>query len=163
MTKQEDFTDDDWDTVRNTPWVVAIAIVAADPSGAIATNREFSALRQLVAAMDDHGSSNELIRAVAGDFTAERDEDEPDPIGMLSEHHSLQEGALGHCRSVVAILDRVAEPAESAEFRAWLRDLASAGAETSQEGGFMCIGGTHVSDREQTALTELADALGVTL
>lgn len=161
MTSKDEFSTDDWTRIRNAPWVVAIAVVAADPSGAIATSREFHTLRQLVAATDLHGSSNELIRAVADDLTADRADDEPDPTGTLSGYDSIREGALEHCRSVVMILDGVAQPDESAQFRAWLLELARGVAAASKEGGFLGIGGTSVSERETDILGELAQVLGV--
>lgn len=161
MTAKDEFSPDDWTVIRDAPWVVAIAVVAADPSGAVATSREFHTLRHLVAAMDDHGSPNEVIRAVADELTAVRVDGEPDPTGTLSGYDSIHEGAIEHCTSVVRILDDVAEPDESAEFRAWLLDLARAVAEAAKEGGFMGIGGTSVSEREATALNELAVVLRV--
>ncbi|MEO1060142.1 MAG: hypothetical protein AAFZ07_01900 [Actinomycetota bacterium] len=161
MTYKDAFGTEDWQRVRSSPWVVAIAIVAADRSGIAATGRELEALRRAVAETDAHGSPNDLIRAVADDVTADRTAGEADPVGMLKGADSLVDAALEHCRSVVAILDGVAEPTEAADYCAWLLGLAEQVAAASKEGGFLGIGGTQVSAAEQATLDALAVALGV--
>lgn len=46
-------------------------------------------------------------------------------------------------------------------YRKWLFYLADATAKGSKEGGFLGIGAVRVSDQEQAALDELANALGI--
>lgn len=47
------------------------------------------------------------------------------------------------------------------DYSQWLVHLAQATAEGSKEGGFLGIGAVRVSDKEQAALDELAETLGV--
>ena len=49
MTYKDDFSTQDWQRIRGAPWVVAIAVIAADSSGAMKTAREIAALRTAVA------------------------------------------------------------------------------------------------------------------
>jgi hypothetical protein len=161
MTYKDAFSPDDWQRVRSAPWIVAIAVIAADPSGAMKTGREIGALRQMVAETDAHGSPNDLIRAVADDIVADRTSDEPTVPGTLSGHDSLREAAIEHCRAVVEILDGVAEPAEAEQYRAWLLSLADGVAAAAKEGGFLGLGGTTVSEAELATLDDLAEALAV--
>lgn len=161
MTYKDAFETEDWQRIRRSPWVVAIAIVAADRSGVAAAGRELEALRRAVAETDAHGSPNDLIRAVADDVTADRTSEEATPDGALGDSDNLRDAALDHCRAVVAILDGVAEPTEAEGFRAWLLGLAEQVAAASKEGGFLGIGGTEVSAAERATLADLAEALGV--
>lgn len=160
MTYKDAFGAEDWQRLRTSPWVVALAIVAADPSGVSGTSQELSALRRAVAETDARGSSNELIRAVADDVTADRASDS-EPTEQGQGFATVGDAALDHCRAVVAILDGVAEPAESEGFRAWLLGLAEQVAAAAKEGGVLGIGGTLVSEAEERALDDLAEALGV--
>jgi hypothetical protein len=161
VTWKDAFSPDDWQQVRIAPWVVAIAVMAADPNGAAGTEREVEELRRLVADTDAHASSNDLIRAVADDLTADRTSDGPIPAGWADGFASLRDRAVEHVRSVVAVLDEVAEPGEAQQFQAWLMDLASGVAAAAKEGGFLGLGGTRVSEAEVSVLDELADVLGV--
>ena len=161
VTWKDAFADEDWQRIRSAPWVVALGIVAADPSGAIGTGMELDALRRLVAETDAHGSDNELIRAVARDVTADRAADEPSPFGGLRGHESIRSGALAHCRAVVEILGDVAEPAEAEELRRWLLGLGHGVAAAAKEGGFLGRRGIQISEAEEVMLAHLAEALDV--
>jgi hypothetical protein len=64
------------------------------------------------------------------------------------------------CRLAVASV-AAKSPAEAQEFKTWLMSIARRAAEAAKEGGFLGFGGTQVSDKEQSALSQLGAALGV--
>jgi len=51
--------------------------------------------------------------------------------------------------------------AEADGFKSWLLSLSNRVAEAAKEGGFLGIGGTRVSEQEQSALKATAMALGI--
>ena len=69
------------------------------------------------------------------------------------------ERALDNLRQVSAIVDAKA-PDDAADFKTWLRSISQAVAAAAKEGGFLGVGGVHVSDAERAILADIAKALG---
>jgi hypothetical protein len=64
------------------------------------------------------------------------------------------------CRQAAAVV-LSKSPAEADEYKKWLVSFATTTAGASKEGGFLGFGGTLVSEAENSAISELAAALGV--
>jgi hypothetical protein len=84
--------------------------------------------------------------------------DDAEVRGLASEQ--LRSHALEACRTLGALIDRKATPAEAGEVKQWLVGIAQRTAQAAKEGGFLGIGGVPVSESETAAVREVARALG---
>jgi hypothetical protein len=108
--------------------------------------------------------TNLLAKAVAEDVTtpetrtAARDQVQAQFKGLQLDE--LKGRAIEELRAVAALVEAKA-PADAAEFKAWLNEVARKAAEAGKEGGFLGFGGVAVSDAERATLAEISAALGV--
>jgi hypothetical protein len=157
VSTKVDYTKEEWESLVRAPLTAAMAVVASSPSGPIGVLKEMFAVgKGLLAGAE--GTTNPLIAAVVADVKAGN---RPSmPAERPRDLAQAKTQALGACREVSALLDRKA-PGEAEGFRRWLLATAQRAAEAAKEGGFLGIGGAHVSDAEKAALGEVAAALGV--
>ena len=158
MSTKADYTKEEWELLVKAPFMAAMAVVAASPSGPIGVLREMFAVgKGLLEGAE--GTTNPLIAALVADVKAGN---RPSlPAERPQDLAQVKVQALGACREVAALLGRKA-PGEAEGFKRWLLATAQRTAEASKEGGFLGIGGVQVSDAEKAALTEVAGVLGVT-
>ena len=156
MSNQTDYTPDEWKTISAAPIMAGLLVTVSDLSGPIGTAKEAYAV---VKGVTDAAarSNNDLIKAIAEGINKQGGKPElpQTPRDQAGARAALIEG----CRQAVAIVAQ-RSPAEVDEFKEWLSSLAQKTAEASKEGGFLGFGGTPVSDAENSALKELAAALG---
>ena len=164
MANKTTFTPDEWTKIMESVMLSGMAVTAADPSGLIGLFKEsMSTGRSLLAAKSDPGS-NELIRAVATDFStsegrqAVREGLKATLSGAKASDVSSKSIAALH--EVSTLLDSKA-PADAAGFKTWFQQIAADAAEAASEGGFMGFGGVKVSDAEKATLGDLSRALGI--
>jgi hypothetical protein len=144
MTNRKDFTEDEWELVREAPATAGIAVSTAQRGG---TFREAMALaKAYVEAREQHGASELLDEVVAARPDAER-EDARTP-------EELKEVALGKLREAVALLDRKATPEEVEDYRAFVISLAERVASAKDEGE-----GTPESGAERAVIEEIRAAV----
>ena len=87
-------------------------------------------------------------------------EPELDKLKGEKDPAALKQTMDDYVRSTADLI--TAKSAEDGQdYSQWLVHLAQATAEGSKEGGFLGIGAVRVSDKEQAALDELAETLGV--
>jgi hypothetical protein len=164
MADKTTFTPDEWTKILESVMLSGMAVTAADPSGLLGVLKESMATgRGLLAAKSDPGS-NELIRAVAGDFATSEGR-QAVREGLKSTLRDSGAGdvsrkSIAALHEVAALLDSKA-PADAAGFKMWLQHIAAGVAEAASEGGFMGFGGVKVSEAEKATLSELSSALGV--
>jgi hypothetical protein len=146
MTTKSDFSPDEWTLILEAPPSAGMIVVTAQRGG---TFRESIAIaKAYVEARQQHGESELLDEIVAA--KPERDH---------THYHSpeeLKEHGLQHLREAVALLERKAKPAEVADFRAFIVNLAHKVAAAHREHGI------EVSDAEQAAIDDITTALGGT-
>jgi hypothetical protein len=146
MTTKSDFSPDEWTLVLEAPPSAGMIVVTAQRGG---TFRESIAIaKAYVEARQQHGESELLDEIEAA--KPERDH---------THYHSpeeLKEHGLQHLRDAVALLERKAKPAEVADFRAFIVNLAHKVAAAHREHGI------EVSDAEQAAINDITIALGGT-
>jgi hypothetical protein len=65
-------------------------------------------------------------------------------------------------REAVRLLEQKASPEEVEAYKRFVLNLAEAAANAHREGGFLGVGGKHVSEGERVALDELASTLELT-
>jgi hypothetical protein len=160
MLTKNDFQPADWNTLRNTQYLVGLATLMAGSSG-FGTIKESIALAQGI--VENQASTFPFIR----DLTSkpEMEAAQSDLKGRLGEpgakqtKESLRSLALEQVRASMSILNAKASAEESKGYRKMIYDLAEKVANAASEGGILGFGGTRVSSGEQSFLDELRKTL----
>lgn len=149
MTRKADFNAEEWSSVVEGPLLAGMRVIAASRGGTI---RESMAMGKVyTAARQQHGESELLDDLVAS------------PPGIDPSH--VQQGAdLGsvsttRLHEAIALLEQKASPADVEAYKRFVVTLAEAAATAHREGGILGVGGKSVSEEEQKALDEIAQAL----
>ena len=155
MANKNSFTTEEWDVLRQVPFMTGLIVVAASPSGPIGLMKESAAAsRMILEAIQT--SQTEMMKSLAEDLKASMQV----PRLESNSPEDVRTAGLNMCRRASFFIKSKASAEEGAEFRTFLNTLAKNVAEASKEGGFLGFGGTLVSDAEQTALADIAAALG---
>lgn len=153
MTSKDEFSEEEWTSLVQAPFLVGMAISLADPGGPIeATKETMATLRGAT----NPPTREQLLTEVALD------------VGQLAQEHQYplkgyrpgkngdpREEVLEKLRATKLLVDSRATPEEAAAFGNWLVEVAQAAAEAAKEGGFMGMGGTRVSEREQAMVQRI--------
>jgi hypothetical protein len=125
--------------------------------------REIAALGKAMMASASE-SDNDLIKAVAVDFTSKKSQDQIKPemekLKSEKEPAAIKQAIVDYITSGVDLVSSKSAD-DGKAYSEWLMHLAQKTAEASKEGGFLGIGAVRVSDKEQAALDELTEILGV--
>jgi hypothetical protein len=141
MTSKSDFTDTEWELVREAPPTAGMVAATASSGG---TFRESWALAKAFGEAREHHGESELLDALV----AER----PHP----KRYHSpaeLEEQGLGRIREAVQLVEQKATPEELDAYRRFTLAVAERVAAAHKEGG------DAVSAGEQAALAKISTAL----
>jgi hypothetical protein len=141
MTSKADFTEEEWEVVREGP--PTAGLVAASASGG-GTFRESWALAKAFGEARQHHGASELLDALVSERP------HPKRYGSPAE---LEEQGLGRLRDAVALLAQKGTPEELEAYRQFTLNVAERVAEAHKEGG------SAVSPGEQEALDKIAAAL----
>jgi hypothetical protein len=160
MVTKNDFAASDWNTLRDTPYLVGLATLFAEPSG-LGTIKESIAMAMGI--WENQASEIPLIRdltsrvemqaaqeSLKGRFTGSQ--------GKPSKN-VMRDLALEHARSSIAILSGKADSQEINAYRKLLYGLAEKVANASREGGILGFGGKAVSAAEQSFLDDLQSTI----
>ena len=160
MLTKNDFAAPDWNTLRDTPYLVGLATLLAEPSG-LGTIKESIAITKGI--WENQASDIPLIRdltnrtemqaaqsSLRGRFSGSQ--------GELSKN-VIRDLALEHARSSIAMLSGKADAEEIDAYRELLYGLAEKVANASREGGFLGFGGKAVSAAEQSFLDDLQNTI----
>jgi hypothetical protein len=164
MASKANFTPEEWSRISGSAMVAGMAVTASDPSGLWGLLKEGMAGGWALLEARQSATANELIKAVAADFTTpETREATRKALQSKFKVQNISEikgKAIDELRAVSELLDAKA-PSDAAGFKNWLRDIAQKAAEAANEGGFLGFGGVPVSDAEKATLAEIAGALNV--
>ena len=157
MAEKSDFNVEEWDLLRQSPFMASLVIAAASPNGPIGLLKEVSAATKVINEAAESAKAP-LVKAVAQDLKQ-----------VLSLPRSsegagasmAQDLALNTLRRTSEVLGKKTSPEEAAEFKQWLSTIAQSTAEAAREGGFLGFGGALVSEKEQAALGAIKSVLGV--
>jgi hypothetical protein len=145
MTGKADFTLGEWELVLGGPPSAGLIVVTAQRGGVFretfAIGKAYAEARRL------HGGSQLLDEIVGARF--ERGQT------RYRSATELKRGGLKHLRDAIALLEQKATPEELAGYRHFVLAVADSVANAHREEG------VDVSDAEQTAIDEIATALGV--
>jgi hypothetical protein len=159
MTTKADYTAEEWELLTRGPFMAAMAVVAASPSGPIGVIKELSAVGKALQEASQSGETNALINALVSNVKAGYRPSGTVEPGQRPEE--IKDLALKTCQEVAALLAHKAPAPEAEGFKRWLLTVAQQAAEAAKEGGFLGIGGVRISAAEQAVLAELAGRLGI--
>ncbi|MFS0700345.1 hypothetical protein AB6N24_10270 [Cellulomonas sp. 179-A 4D5 NHS] len=150
MAAKDDFSEDEWAQIVRAPFVAALAVSLADPGGPIEAGKEqMAAVRGAM----NPPTREPLLADVALDVQAMTQQREHPLKGYRpGGGGDPREALLDELHATRALLAAKATPPEATAFSRWVVDIAQAAADAAKEGGFLGIGATRVSDREQTML-----------
>jgi hypothetical protein len=144
MTNRSDFTEQEWDLLREGPPTAGMIIITAAHGG---TFRETFAMGKAYADAHKHPGETELVDAIV----AAR------PKADHTRYHSpeeLKQHGLQHLHDAVDLLAGKATADELEGYRRFVLSLAETVAEAHREGD------VEVSEPERRALEEIATSLG---
>jgi hypothetical protein len=143
MTGKADFTEQEWELLREAPPLAGLIVITADKGG---TFRETIAMAKAYAeARQQHGAS-QLLDELVGSKPA-RDHT------RHSSYEELREYGAGRLREAVALLQGKASAEEVDDFRKFVLSVADRVARQHKEGD------VDVSDKERAAIDEIAAAM----
>ena len=162
MTNKANFTNEEWSRVVGSVMVTGMAVTASDPSGLWGLLKEGMAGGWALVEARQSPQANELIKAVAADFTAPETREATRTALQakfkVQDVAEIKTKAIDELRAVSTLLEAKA-PGDAAAFKAWLREIAQKAAEAANEGGFLGFGGVPVSEAEKATLADIAGAL----
>ena len=146
MTSKAAFNAEDWSVVTAAPALTGLLVVSAGRGGTV---RESVAISRAYAEARENRPGR-LLREVL---------ETPVGVGPRQAPRSgaeLESHVLSRLRAAIRILDLTATPEEVAEYKRFVYGLAEAVAGAHKEGGFLGVGGTRISEREQAVLDSVA-------
>lgn len=149
MTGKADYTEEEWKLLREAPTSAGMLVIQADRGGTI--RESFSMAKAYTDARKDHGASQLL-----DDVTSEKPEVDRTRFESAED---LRTSLLQHIRDAVSLLQEKATPEEVDDYRRFLMNVANRVAEAHRE-GFLGMSGERVSEAEQQAVDEIAEASG---
>jgi hypothetical protein len=146
MTTHADFTEEEWETVREGPTGAGMIVTTAERGG---TFREvFAMAKAYTEARQDHGASELLDEIVA--HRPETDRAKAHSAAEMKEHY------LDQIRAAVALVAEKATAAELGDYRTFILSLAKRVAGAKKEKGSE----DGITPAEAAAITEIEGALG---
>ena len=166
MTARAEYTAEEWQLLRMTPYAAGMAVAVADGVGVIETLRESVALVVAQSGGVKRYPDNELIESLIYDRSAGTPQQAVLKPGEGADRSRMAEQvrdtAIEDCRSVAALLEERSQAAERAGYLGWVMDAAKATALAARSGGLFSRGPL-VDAAERAVLGQIAEALGVEL
>lgn len=158
MASRDDFTTAEWQILINAPETVGLAVLAADPAGAIEERTTmFQAWRQ---SASQPFAENQLVlslirsRDAWGEEMRLRASREETLSALPADETKAQ--AIEQCRQAIALLEKKGTPDDRQSYARWIIYLAE------QVAGAVASGGQRVSPEERAVINEAAAALKLT-
>lgn len=161
MSQKSDFSAQEWEILRDTPHVVAMAVAVAGSSGLFGSLKEAIAPAKPI--VEASKGNNTLLREICS-----RDEmkdaqrslqgqfKSTDIDTLREEFRSL---AMKRVRSAMDLLKQKGGDEDKKAYQDFVTEIANRVAEAAKEGGFLGFGGERISENEQAVLKDLNSAL----
>jgi hypothetical protein len=143
MTGKADFTEDEWELVREGPATAGMYVVTASKGGSF---RESWALAKTYAEARQARGESELLDALAA---------EKPPVRRYDSQEQIEQEGLARLSGAVKLLEQKASADEVEGYRHFVREVAERVAEAHKEEG-----GQPVSTSEQQAIEKIEETLG---
>lgn len=165
MATRNDFTPEQWQSLRSAPQIVALATAAAGNSGLFGSLSEGMAMASSIA--EAVRSDHPLLKELFGreEIRVAQDEIRTMIKGVTDKaalNARLQETAATTIKSAMAALTAKGASEDLDAYRRMLGGIAEKIANASKEGGFLGFGGERVSEGERVFIGKLNELLGVT-
>jgi hypothetical protein len=151
MTEKAEFNAEEWSTILEGPATAGLIVVTAEKGGSI---RETIGIAKAYAAAAQENDGPGLLKEIV---SAKPEVDKE----RYPTADALHTAGMERVQEAVGVLEGKAEPGEVEAYRQFILKVAETAAKAHKEGGFLGIGGTEVSEKEQAALDEIASALGL--
>lgn len=151
MTTKADFNGEEWGQISEGPALAGLIVIASQRGGTI---RETLAMAKVYSeAQKTHTSGGDLL----GDLVTSAPNLD---AKQFSSKEDLRTSGLQKITEAVALVEAKATPEELADYRSFAMTVAEHVAERDKSGGFLGIGGERVTGNEESALNDIAAALG---
>ena len=162
MSVREQFTQEEWESVLQSPMLAGLAVTAADPGGLWSAIKEGTGLARSVVEAKSNAAGTLLGEIGAAYETSEGRRTARDKVKEMlrgKKPAEVADAAVARLQEISAVVGAKA-PAQAPAFRDYLRKTAQQVAEAGTEGGFLGFGGEKVSAAEKKTLADIEQALG---
>jgi hypothetical protein len=163
MTVKDQFSQEEWTALLQSPMLAGLAVTAADPGGLWSAVKESVAVARSLAEAKARADSSPLLGEMIGAYeTSDARGGIQDGIKELlrgKKPAEATEAAVARLREIGALVTAKA-PDHAPAYREFVRATAQKVAEAGTEGGFLGFGGEKVSDSERKTLADIEKALG---
>ena len=150
MTTKAEFNADEWETIARAPALAGLIVIASQRGGTI---RESLAMAGVYKdAQKSHGSGDLLGDLVSSAPSLDARE--------FSSKEDLRTSGLAKITEAVDLVEAKATTEELESYKSFAMSIAEKAAEADKSGGFLGIGGERISGNEESALNDVAGALG---
>lgn len=157
MLNRSALSEQDWTTIRNTPHLVALAVMTAGRSGLLGSMQE--AMTAAKTFFDASQGTNELFKEIASQESMSKVRDELKAKMSELSPESLERSAVSGIHAALAIIRRNGSAEDEAAYKTWLTDIAERIANAAKEGGFLGFGGERVSEAEKAVIAKIEAAI----
>jgi hypothetical protein len=162
MATRIDFTSQEWESLRDAPYLVMLSVATAGSSGPFGSIKE--AFAQAGAIIEAAKGKNELLRHICDreelKVALQSIRDSIKVTGNAQAVRSeIQSAAADTAAAANAILKHKGSTEDLNAFRQLLVDIAYRTAKAAKEGGFLRFGGEWISEVEHTAIRRISKAL----
>jgi hypothetical protein len=161
LLAQESLSADQWAILRDTPYLVVLAVSAAGGSRLDALLERAAGAKAIA-----NGINNEhpLIRLIATESEMEKVIADmyarfAGPSGPKYSPAEIKQLAIQSAGAAFAVLGKLGGELDAFAYRTFVVGVARAVAEAAREGDVLGLGGTLVSDQERAVIKDVASAL----
>lgn len=163
MATKSDFTSQEWETLRDAPHFVTLAVATAGASGPFGSLKEAFAPAQAI--VEAVRGKNELLKSICDREELKaaqqslRASIKSKDMKSLRDELQAQAAERAHAASIILQKKGSAEDADA--YRTFLVGIAERTAKAAKEGGFLGFGGEWVSAEERAVLNRISQAVAV--
>ena len=155
MSTKKDYSETEWAAISAAPVAAGLLITLADESNRAGVSKEAIAVGKAVSD-SAQGDAPEIIKVLAESVKSGGRPTLPD----VPDGAGQQDALIDVIKAAITAVE-AKSPGEAESYKAWLASVALRTAAAAKEGGFLGLGGSLVSNKEELALRLLAGLLGV--
>jgi hypothetical protein len=161
MATKTDFTEQEWESLRDAPLLVAFAVATAGGSGPFGSIKE--AFAPVGAIIEAAKGSNPLLRSICDNQELKAAQQSLRSSIKFTDAKEMrdhfQKRAADTAREATATLNQKGSPGDYDAFRTLLVNIADRTANAAKEGSFLGFGGEWVSEGERGVISRISQAM----
>ena len=161
MAAKTDFTETEWEALRDAPHLVALSVAIAGGSGLVGSFKE--AMAPAMALVEASKGDNALLRDICQPDQMKAAQSAVRSRLKITEIETLRSefrnSALQVSQTALDVLRQKGFGDDLTIYRNFLWDIGNRVAQAAKEGGFLGFGGERVSENERALLAELSGVL----